>query len=221
MFLGLDLATNMTTQNQPQLLALRRKGVEDLVRRLRPAAAAAAGLLPVRRPEILRRLHRHHFAGADGIVTSRAPWPTSWPTGWRSARTAAWRRSSWPTSTSAPTSTPARRAAACPTTRRRHVLARWRAPTLLMVGTLEPRKGQAQALAAFELLWAKGVDANLVIVGKNGWLVDALAERLQAHPQRERSCSGSTASPTRCCSSCTNTARRCWPRPKAKASACR
>jgi glycosyltransferase involved in cell wall biosynthesis len=56
-------------------------------------------------------------------------------------------------------------------------------PSFLMVGTLEPRKGHAQALAAFELLWAKGTDANLVIVGKHGWLVDALLERMRHHPE--------------------------------------
>lgn len=42
-------------------------------------------------------------------------------------------------------------------------------PTFLMVGTIEPRKGYLQTLQAFDLLWAKGVDCNLVIVGKQGW----------------------------------------------------
>lgn len=56
-------------------------------------------------------------------------------------------------------------------------------PSLLMVGTVEPRKGHAQALAAFDLLWQQGVDANLVIVGKHGWMVDALAERLKGHAE--------------------------------------
>lgn len=59
-------------------------------------------------------------------------------------------------------------------------------PIFLMVGTLEPRKGHAQTLAAFELLWAEGVEANLVIVGKHGWLVDDLAARIEAHPQLGR-----------------------------------
>ena len=45
------------------------------------------------------------------------------------------------------------------------------APTFLMVGTIEPRKGHQQTLAAFETLWAQGVRANLVIVGKQGWRV--------------------------------------------------
>jgi glycosyltransferase involved in cell wall biosynthesis len=56
-------------------------------------------------------------------------------------------------------------------------------PSLLMVGTIEPRKAHAQALAAFDLLWARGVDVNLVIVGKLGWKVDGVAAVLRAHPQ--------------------------------------
>lgn len=56
-------------------------------------------------------------------------------------------------------------------------------PNFLMVGTLEPRKGHAQTLDAFELLWEAGVDANLIIVGKHGWLVDELAARLKDHPE--------------------------------------
>lgn len=41
--------------------------------------------------------------------------------------------------------------------------------SFLMVGTIEPRKGYGQTLTAFERLWAEGVDANLVIVGQEGW----------------------------------------------------
>lgn len=54
------------------------------------------------------------------------------------------------------------------------------AATFLMVGTIEPRKGHAQVLDAFELLWSRGVDARLVVIGKPGWLVDDLTERLRA-----------------------------------------
>ena len=59
-------------------------------------------------------------------------------------------------------------------------------PTFLMVGTLEPRKGNAQVLAAFELLWEAGVDANLAMVGKLGWLMDDFAAQLRNHPERGR-----------------------------------
>jgi glycosyltransferase involved in cell wall biosynthesis len=55
-------------------------------------------------------------------------------------------------------------------------------PTFLMVGTLEPRKGHVQTLAAFEKLWADGVQAGLVIVGKQGWMVENLVDKLRRSP---------------------------------------
>ena len=57
-------------------------------------------------------------------------------------------------------------------------------PTFLMVGTVEPRKGHSQTLAAFDLLWADGVDVNLVVVGKQGWMVEELVRKLRQHPER-------------------------------------
>jgi glycosyltransferase involved in cell wall biosynthesis len=53
----------------------------------------------------------------------------------------------------------------------------------LMIGTVEPRKAHQQVLEAFEHLWRSETPMNLVIIGKKGWLVDALAQRLQQHPQ--------------------------------------
>ncbi len=59
-------------------------------------------------------------------------------------------------------------------------------PSWLMVGTVEPRKGHAQALDAFEQLWAEGLDVVLVVVGKRGWRVDELANRLSSHVELGR-----------------------------------
>ena len=56
-------------------------------------------------------------------------------------------------------------------------------PSLLTVGTIEPRKGHAQVLAAFERLWDSGHDLRLVIVGKPGWMVEELLEKLRHHPK--------------------------------------
>ena len=56
----------------------------------------------------------------------------------------------------------------------------------LMVSTLEPRKGYVQALAAFEVLWARGIDFALVIVGKQGWMMEAFVQRLREHPELGR-----------------------------------
>jgi glycosyltransferase involved in cell wall biosynthesis len=58
-----------------------------------------------------------------------------------------------------------------------------RRPTFLAVGTIEPRKQYGQLLAAFELLWASGIDVNVVMIGKQGWMMDQLAARLRAHPE--------------------------------------
>ena len=56
-------------------------------------------------------------------------------------------------------------------------------PSFLEVSTVEPRKGYGQALAAFERLWAKGVDVNFVIVGRKGWKIDELAQKIDEHPE--------------------------------------
>ncbi|KTG26523.1 glycosyl transferase family 1 [Idiomarina sp. WRN-38] len=59
-------------------------------------------------------------------------------------------------------------------------------PSFLMVGTLEPRKGHSEVLDSFDKLWQANENINLVIVGKKGWLVDDLVERLSTHPQLDR-----------------------------------
>lgn len=56
----------------------------------------------------------------------------------------------------------------------------------LMVGTIEPRKGHADALDAFEQLWLKGDQTNLVIAGKQGWMIEPFIHRLQSHPEAGR-----------------------------------
>ncbi|BBP45088.1 mannosyltransferase A [Thiosulfatimonas sediminis] len=42
-------------------------------------------------------------------------------------------------------------------------------PTFIMVGTIEPRKGHRQVLDVFTRLWQKGVQVQLVVIGKKGW----------------------------------------------------
>jgi alpha-1,2-rhamnosyltransferase len=60
------------------------------------------------------------------------------------------------------------------------------APAFLMVGTIEPRKGHRVALDAFDALWARGVDARLVIVGRRGWLEEALVAAIEGHREKGR-----------------------------------
>lgn len=61
-------------------------------------------------------------------------------------------------------------------------------PAILMVGTVEPRKGYDAALAAFEHLWrTRPTDSpDLVIVGKEGWKTSALQRRIRSHPELGR-----------------------------------
>ncbi|WP_166144556.1 glycosyltransferase family 1 protein [Methylosinus sp. RM1] len=56
-------------------------------------------------------------------------------------------------------------------------------PLYLSVGTLEPRKGHAIALRAFDRWWGEGADVRYVIVGSKGWNVRALERRILEHPE--------------------------------------
>lgn len=63
-----------------------------------------------------------------------------------------------------------------------------RNPAILMVGTVEPRKGYDVALAAFEHLWRQLGDQapTLIIAGKPGWRTEALQDQLRAHLESGR-----------------------------------
>jgi glycosyltransferase involved in cell wall biosynthesis len=64
--------------------------------------------------------------------------------------------------------------------------------TLLMVGTVEPRKGYLDVIEAASLLWHQGLAFNLVIVGREGWTdlpdskrrnIPTTVEAIRRHPQ--------------------------------------
>jgi glycosyltransferase involved in cell wall biosynthesis len=54
---------------------------------------------------------------------------------------------------------------------------------LVMIGTVEPRKNHSQALSAMEHLWAGGENLSLVICGRQGWMVEGIAQQLRSHPE--------------------------------------
>lgn len=56
-------------------------------------------------------------------------------------------------------------------------------PFALTVGTVEPRKNVGLLVDAFERMWAEGHDVRLVVVGREGWHVEELVERLGDHPE--------------------------------------
>jgi len=202
-FFGLDLYLSGTAQNEGQLLAMRARGVAIYF--------CMYDVLPMLRPDVFPFGTEQHFGAflrtvhrvADGVLCiSRAV--ADELAGWIEAEGLAPQRAGRPLQLGwfhlgadidpgAPGRAPAADAPAASTTSAASADAGTSAalaalaarPTFLMVGTVEPRKGHAQALAAFELLWSQGVDVNLVIAGKQGWMVEPLAQRLHGHAERD------------------------------------
>lgn len=56
----------------------------------------------------------------------------------------------------------------------------------LIVSTVEPRKNHRTLLDAFEQVWTHYPQARLCVVGRKGWLVDDVAERIRRHPRHGR-----------------------------------
>jgi glycosyltransferase involved in cell wall biosynthesis len=65
-------------------------------------------------------------------------------------------------------------------------------PSFLMVGTIEPRKGYIQVIEAFSQLWQEGIDVNLIVTGREGWVdlgtaqrrdIPQVVEKLRHHPE--------------------------------------
>ena len=182
-FLGLDLFTNGTVQNQACLQLMRQRGVDLYF--------VMYDLLPVLRPEAFPFGTERYFKEFLGTVASVADGVVC------ISRAVADELEAWLLQQPAPRLAPlnigyfhlgadihaSAPSAGLPPNAQQVFDAVAARPSFLMVGTVEPRKGQAQALAAIELLWEQGIDANLVIVGKQGWMVDQLAERIGAHPE--------------------------------------
>jgi alpha-1,2-rhamnosyltransferase len=58
--------------------------------------------------------------------------------------------------------------------------------TYVMVSTLEPRKNHSYLLDTFDALWAKGIEVNLCFIGRVGWKVDDLLERIKSNSEYQR-----------------------------------
>jgi FkbM family methyltransferase len=185
-FVGLDLAPHLVPQQEPFLADLRRRGVAlqfvvyDLLPVLRP------DWFPDDLPSLFSPWLRTIARVADGLVCiSRATLDDlrNWldaeqPQRQRPLRLGYFHLGADVDSSCPSTGLPGD---AAQTLRRLQS-----GPTFLMVSTVEPRKGYAQTLAAFEQLWAEGHDVNLAIVGKQGWMVEALVERLRQHTEAGR-----------------------------------
>lgn len=62
-------------------------------------------------------------------------------------------------------------------------LIRSQTPYFMQVGTVELRKGHDDLLDGFEKLWSEGIQLALVIVGRRGWKVQQVIDRIQRHAQ--------------------------------------
>jgi glycosyltransferase involved in cell wall biosynthesis len=183
-FLGLDLFTNGTSQNEALLRSMADRGVAihfvvyDLLPMLRP------DVFPFGTEQYFGDFLRTVHAVSDGVICiSRAvadelaAWYGAQGLRRRLPLQLGWFHLGADIDASAPST-------GMPPDAHIVLAALAARPSFLMVGTVEPRKGQAQALAAFEQLWERGVDANLVIVGKEGWMVEQLAARMANHPEK-------------------------------------
>lgn len=181
-FVGLDLQPVIVPKQHRALAEMRRRGVtvqfvvyDLLLKKLAHCFPAGAADILDAWMEVV--------AQSDGVICiskAVAEEMTEWVAEHRSPSKRPFNISSFHLGADITKPTSAEGTSAIP----RNVLSSLQArPSFLMVGTVEPRKGHAQVLDAFELLWASQQDANLLIVGKQGWMVESLVERLRDHPE--------------------------------------
>ena len=186
-FLGLDLAAHLLHRHQAQLLKWKRSGVKIHV--------VVYDILPLQHPKWFNPKTTRHFKRwvkwlaiyADtAVCISQAV----------KMELSTWLNASLGLPMGAvPANTIVLGAdieASAPSTgipvKAEFLLARMRStPAVLMVGTLEPRKGYDQAIAAFEQLWQRPAPAPmLIVVGRPGWKTEVLQQQLRTHPQANK-----------------------------------
>lgn len=187
-FLGLDLAANVLPRHQRQITRWQRKGC--LI------ATVMYDLLPEQRPDWFNPKTRRHYRRWLRVVTRRSDriicisqdvaqkleaWVAARPWRGNSGLQIKHMRLGSDLDSSAPT-----RGLPVDAARRLAEFAMRR--TLLVVGTIEPRKGHACLLPAFDLLWQEAScdDVSLVFVGRVGWRTEDLQARIRAHPEARR-----------------------------------
>lgn len=185
-FLGLDLSAHLLPKYRRQLLSWRQAGASIHM--------VVYDLLPLSRPEWFNSATSMHFRKWFKVLTDDADQAICISdqvadelrerlSGTRAESRLAIGR--MPMGSDIAQSLPS--SGMCQQVQR--VLAKMRfRPTILMVGTVEPRKGYDEALAAFEFLWrtAPAKAPDLVIVGKAGWKTEKLQNALRSHPLLNR-----------------------------------
>lgn len=184
-FLGLDLSAHLLPRHRRQFAAWREAGIETHV--------IIYDMLPMLRPEWFTAKAEANFRkwvgwvlqDADGaICISRQVARDLADVAHRLGSTRIPTISTIPLGGNLTASRPSR--GVCPATSDLISRLRFRG-AILMVGTVEPRKGHDAAISAFEHLWASSASApDLVIVGRAGWKTQALQHRLHRHPELGR-----------------------------------
>lgn len=186
-FLGLDLYVGHIAQNPQIFEQMRSRGVK--------IHFVVYDILPIRYPSFFPSETYPQFLGWLETITrycdtlscisqSVAQDVTQWVENHPQHRTAPLQITSFPLGADLQNSSPTRGI----TAQQQQMLSSLsEVPIILMVGTIEPRKGHAQALAAIEILWDAGEEIQLVIVGKKGWQVEELIQKLENHPRKNKS----------------------------------
>ncbi|MDF2096149.1 glycosyltransferase [Aquibaculum arenosum] len=184
-FLGLDLHGDGIQAQSAYLEGLRDRGVEVLF--------VVHDLLPFTHPQWFpepeeqnfeRWLHCiTRFEGAICVSQATAEELANWIAVHRNTRTRPYRIHVVHNGADIRQSVPS---SGLPADAEQVLAALGRDPSFLVVGTIEPRKGVDEVLDAFELLWNRGFRSNLVLVGKKGWNVSVLSDRLSQHGEAGR-----------------------------------
>jgi len=181
-FLGLDLAAHRLSRHQRQLARWRRSGASINI--------VIYDLLPLQHPHWFPRSTGRNFAKWIGVVSRLADRAIcishqvasdldTWLTTNRVARRDAIEVTVMPLSGAVDATNPSRGIGE----KGRAAIARAQSTqTLLMVGTIEPRKGHDCVLDAMEHLWQTQPDdaPHVLIVGRPGWRTEAMQARLAA-----------------------------------------
>jgi glycosyltransferase involved in cell wall biosynthesis len=57
-------------------------------------------------------------------------------------------------------------------------------PLLLIVGSIEPKKGHRYVIDTLDRLWDRAIPFDLVVVGRPGWKHERISELLRGHPEQ-------------------------------------
>ncbi|GGA11225.1 glycosyltransferase family 4 protein [Dyella caseinilytica] len=184
-YVGLDWAIDSIAQAEPQLRDWHRRGVS--------VHFLVYDLLPITMPDMFHPHARHRFEDwlrritciADQLICISRTTADDLHD-WMDTEALAYQFGTAPTISHAPLGVDAMLENHSSEPRQHLAKAMHARPTLLMVGTIEPRKGYDQALEASEILWGNGIDFNLVIVGQFGWLMEAFRASIDRHTERNQ-----------------------------------